>query len=204
MADPGPGPDLVVDPPVVPGDPPATEQPTVDDVATAAAPKGGLGPARRASIVVGVVVALLIVLFALGRDEQVDGVSALLGSRTPSVTGPMLDGDAFDGPPYDIDDHRGSWVLVNFFATWCPPCVAEHPDLVELERWGGERGDVELVSVVFNDPPDRVADFFAVRGGGWPVIDNAEVPLAFGVSQIPETFLVSPSGQVVLHVESQI
>jgi len=160
---------------------------------------GGIGPARLTSIAVGIAVAALVVLFAIGRDAPVDEVSQLLGERTPPVAGATLDGGT-----YDIDDDRGSWVLVNFFATWCPPCVAEHPELVELERWGAERGDVELVSVVFNDPADRVAEFFAERGGSWPVIDNPDVPVAFHVAQVPETFLVSPAGQVLLHVESQI
>jgi cytochrome c biogenesis protein CcmG/thiol:disulfide interchange protein DsbE len=161
---------------------------------------GGLGPARVASIVVGVVVAALVVLFAVGRDAPTDGVTTLLGARTPPVEGALLDGSG----TYDIDDHRGSWVLVNFFATWCPPCVAEHPELVELQRWGAERGGLELVSVVFNDPPELVEVFFEQRGGDWPVIDNPAVPVEFQVTQIPESFLISPSGQVVLHVEGQL
>ncbi len=160
----------------------------------------GLGPARITSIVVGLVVAFLVVLFALGRDEVVDQASDLLGARARPVAGELLGG----GGDFDIDDHRGSWVLVNFFATWCPPCVAEHPDLVELEAWGQERGDVQLVSVVFNDPPDRVAQFFAERGGSWPVIDNPTVAVDYRVAQIPESFLVSPSGQIVLHIEGQL
>lgn len=160
----------------------------------------GLGPARKTAIVVGVVVAAMIVLFAFGRDDATTEGSALLGSRAAPVTGEVLGG----GDTFDIDDHRGSWVVVNFFATWCPPCVAEHADLVELEAWGAERGDVQLVSVVFNDPPDVVARFFAERGGNWPVIDNPTVAIDYRVAQVPETFLVSPAGQVVVHIEGQL
>lgn len=159
----------------------------------------GMGPARVTSIVVGVLVAALIVLFAFGRDDVAERGSGLLGTRAAPVNGEALNGGSFD-----IDDHRGSWVLVNFFATWCPPCVAEHPDLVELEAWGEERGDLQLVSVVFNDPPDAVARFFDERGGTWPVIDNPTVAVDYRVAQIPESFLVSPAGQVVLHVEGQL
>ncbi len=162
--------------------------------------EGGLGPARLTAIVVGVVVAAMIVLFAFGRDDGADEGSALLGARAAPVEGEVLGG----GATFDIDDHRGSWVVVNFFGTWCPPCVAEHPDLVELEAWGAERGDVQLVSVVFNDAPDRVARFFEERGGTWPVIDNPTVAIDYRVSQIPETFLVSPAGQVVVHIEGQL
>jgi cytochrome c biogenesis protein CcmG, thiol:disulfide interchange protein DsbE len=162
---------------------------------------GGMGTARITSIVVGVVVLALVVLFAIGRDTGGSGTSPLLGTRVPPVTGELVGG----GGTYDIDDHRGSWVLVNFFGTWCPPCVAEHPELVALEEWGAERGDVELVSVVFNEPDLSVVEaFFAERGGDWPVIDNPTVPVAFQVAQIPETFLVSPAGQVVSHIPGQI
>ncbi|MEL6984122.1 MAG: TlpA disulfide reductase family protein, partial [Actinomycetota bacterium] len=123
----------------------------------------------------------------------------LIGTRAAPVAGEILGGDG----TFDIDDHRGSWVLVNFFATWCPPCVAEHPDLVELETWGREN-DLQLVSVVFNDPPDAVTRFFQERGGTWPVIDNPTVAVDYRVSQIPESFLISPAGQVVVHVEGQL
>lgn len=157
--------------------------------------------ARTVSIAVGVVLVGLIALLALsGGGEDEDGVSPLLAQRTPAVAGATLGGGQFD-----IDDHRGSWVLVNFFATWCPGCVNEHDDLVELERWGASEGDLQLVSVVFNDPVERVEEFFAERGGTWPVLeDRGGTSGDFGVVQIPESFLVSPSGQVVFHREGEI
>jgi len=156
--------------------------------------------ARRVSTIVGIVLVALVALLAFAAgDEDENGVSSVLSERTPPVAG-----IAIDGTNFDVDDQRGSWVLVNFFATWCPGCVNEHPDLVELEAWGAERGDVSLVSVVFNEEVERVEEFFAVEGGTWPVLDSPEVPVNFGVAQIPETFLVSPSGQVVLHVEGEV
>jgi cytochrome c biogenesis protein CcmG/thiol:disulfide interchange protein DsbE len=159
-----------------------------------------LGPARLASIAVGVVLLALVILFALGSgtDEAADA-STLLGDRAPVVAGETLDGGTFN-----IDDHRGSWVLVNFFATWCPGCIIEHDDLVELETWGAERGDLQLVAVVFNDPPDRVQAFFDERGGTWPVLNEPSVPLDYRVSLIPESFLVSPDGRIVLHIEGEV
>ena len=156
--------------------------------------------ARKAATTVGVVLVALVALLAFaGGEDEVNGVSALLQQRTPEVAG-----TAIDGTEYNIDDHRGSWVLVNFFATWCPGCINEHPDLVELEQWGEQNGNLSLVSVVFNDPLERVEEFFADEGGTWPVLNNPEVPIDFGVAQIPETFLVSPAGQVVWHQEGEV
>ena len=169
------------------------------DTADVVAGRRGLGPARLASIFVGVVLVGLIALLAFAGEDEEGGVNSLLAQRVPEVAGVTLGGGRFD-----IDDHRGQWVLVNFFATWCPGCVNEHPELVELERWGQANGQLQLVSVVFNDPIDRVEAFFAERGGTWPVLDAPSVPVEFQVAQIPETFLVSPSGQVVLHVEGEV
>lgn len=157
------------------------------------------GPARVVSTAVGAILVGLIVLLALAGDETEDGPTSLLGKRAPAVAGMTLDGEQ-----YNIDDHRGSWVIVNFFATWCPGCVNEHPDLVELEQWGRQRGDLEIVSVVFNDPVEQVQEFFDQRGGEWPVLNNSDISVDYKVAQIPETFLVSPSGQVVVHVAGEV
>lgn len=157
--------------------------------------------ARIVSITVGVVLLALIALLALaGGDDGEDAGSPLIRERTPPIAGVAIDGRSFD-----IDNHRGSWVLVNFFATWCPGCVNEHDDLVALEQWGAENGELQLVSVVFNDPVDRVEEFFAQRGGTWPVLeDRGGISGDFHVLQIPESFLVSPAGQVVVHVEGEV
>ncbi len=177
-----------------------TDQQMAEDgeVDLVAAP-GDVGPARKISIAVGVVLVGLIGLLALsGGNDDGTGVSPLLQQRTPSVAGTAMSGEQFD-----IDDHRGSWVLANFFATWCAPCVTEHPELVALEQWG-ESNDLELVSVVFNDPVERVETFFAERGGTWPVLNEPSIPIDFSVAQVPETFIVSPSGQVVLHLQGGV
>lgn len=155
---------------------------------------------------VGVAVFALIMLFAIGGTEDSGSPSGVLGGRVPEIRGMPIDGLAGysvdpAGTPivYEIDDHRGDWVLVNFFATWCPPCIAEHPELVELEAWGAGN-DLEIVAVVFNDPNiSGIQQFFGEQGGKWPVIDEPRVAVDFQIAQIPESFLVAPSGLVVEH-----
>ncbi len=158
-----------------------------------------VGTARIASSAVGVMLIGLVALLAFSGGETDDDPSRLLGQRAPEVAGITL-----DGQPYDLDDRRGSWVVVNFFATWCPGCVNEHDDLIALEDWGSDRGDLELVAVVFDDEVDLVEQFFDQRGGEWPVLNNPDIPVDYRVTNIPETFLVSPSGQVVLHVAGEV
>jgi cytochrome c biogenesis protein CcmG/thiol:disulfide interchange protein DsbE len=88
--------------------------------------------------------------------------------------------------------------LVNFFATWCVPCRAEHPDLLRFSAAHADAGDARVVSVVFSDQPDDVAAFFAEYGGSWPVLDDevGQVALEWGVTGVPESFLVGPDGSV--------
>ena len=159
---------------------------------------------RRAPIIAGIVgiaVLALVALFALApsSDEKADS-SPLIGNVAPALEGTTLTGDEFD-----IDDHRGQWVVVNFFATWCPPCVQEHPELVEFAERSGD--SAQLVSVAFDDTEvDKVQEFFAENGGEWPVItagaDGAS--LDYGVKKLPESFLVDPSGEVVVKINGGV
>lgn len=157
--------------------------------------------ARTVSVIVGGMVVALIALLAFsgGGSDDTAADNRLLGRRVPPLAGPTLAGDA-----YDIDDARGRWVLINFFATWCGPCIAEHPQLVELETWGAETGQLELVSIVFDDDPDNVADLFDQLGGTWPVMDAPQTVVDFQLRRVPESFLVNPDGVVVAHVVSGV
>lgn len=152
--------------------------------------------ARTIGAIVGVAVIGMIALFAFGGGGDDNDTNRLLGQRVPAVSG-----SAVDGTGYDIDDHRGEWVLINFFGTWCPPCVAEHPELVTLETWGADNGRLTLMSVAFNEPggAEAVAEFFDDFGGSWPVLDDANLSVEFQISQVPESFLIAPSGLVVQH-----
>ncbi len=96
-------------------------------------------------------------------------------------------------------------MLVNFFATWCPPCVKEHPELVKFSERDGDR--VQLVSVAFDDTEvDQVTTFFADNGGDWPVITGGAdgASLDYGVKKLPESFLVDPSGTVVVKINGGV
>jgi cytochrome c biogenesis protein CcmG/thiol:disulfide interchange protein DsbE len=147
------------------------------------------------SLAVGIVLAGFVAVLAIGAaDGDEDDTSALIGRPAPPVVGTSLDGE-----PFDIDDHRGTWVLVNYFAAWCPPCVEEHPELIAFDEAHDEAGDVELVSVVFDDDEQDVRTFFDENGGDWPVLVEGTdgVAVDWGVLTVPETFLVSPQGIVV-------
>lgn len=159
----------------------------------------GSNRVRWTALAVGAVVVALIAVLSVGSDDRLNPANQLLGNRVPAIQG-----ETISGGTYDIDDARGKWVIVNFFATWCTGCINEHPELVALDEWGRETGRAELVAVVFNDPVEAVEAFFAETGGGWPVLNEPSIPIDFQVSRIPETFLVAPSGQVVQHLQGEV
>ena len=84
-----------------------------------------MNPVRSAALAVGLVLAVLVAVFATREAGQDRMTTHLVGAVAPPVAGSTLDGDH-----WDLDDQRGRWVLVNFFSTTCVPCVEEHPELV--------------------------------------------------------------------------
>jgi len=134
-------------------------------------------------------VALVVVLAVSERDRR--------GPPVPDFA-PEFSGGTLEGDSFAMAAQRGRWVVVNFFSTWCVQCVVEHPELAAFyDRYRGDP-DVRLVSVVFQDDVDDVAGFFADHGGDWPVLvtNTGRISIDFGVTAVPETYLVDPLGRV--------
>ena len=151
------------------------------------------------SIALAVVLAVFVAVLAT-REPSQDRVtdSPLVGEVAPPVRGTSL----VDGADFDLDALRGQWVVVNFFATWCVPCRTEHPELLSFSRRHAQAGDASVVSVVFQDDAEAVRDYFVEEDSGWPVLDGSGtgVILDYAVAQVPESFIVSPTGYVVAKV----
>ncbi len=156
------------------------------------------GRHRRAvwiALPVALAAALLVVVLAT-RDSAFErsASSPIVGGLAPPIVGATATGESFD-----LDDWRGRWVIVNFFQSTCVPCIMEHPELVAFEERHSAAGDARIVSVVFDDSVDNVRRFFEVNGGDWPVVVEgaSEATIAYGVTGVPESYLVAPSGVVV-------
>jgi len=98
---------------------------------------------------------------------------------------------------YDMAEHRGSWVVVNFWASWCAPCLAEMPDLSELHA---RRGDINVVGLAYEEiEPDAMRAFLAERPVTYPIaiVDTNNPPPDFITPRgLPTTYLIDPDGKV--------
>ena len=153
----------------------------------------------RIALVSAVVLALVLgglvfVLFTAEPSTNKLADSPLLGKLAPALVGDSVTTEG----EYDVIAHSGEWVLLNFFATWCTPCVAEHDDLVAFSNTHAVAGDASVVSVVFSDDVDDVQAFFDERGGDWPVVtdDDGRIATDWGVTGVPESYLIAPDGIV--------
>jgi thiol-disulfide isomerase/thioredoxin len=111
------------------------------------------------------------------------------------IAGTLLDGTAFD--PKTL---AGKVVLVDFWATWCGPCVEEMPNiLAEYEKYHAK--GFEVVGVSLDDDRAAVEEFLAAKKLPWPILvgDGWNHPMAkqYGISGIPQLILVGRDGNVI-------
>jgi thiol-disulfide isomerase/thioredoxin len=130
------------------------------------------------------------------QDAGVDALRAA-GFR-PVETAPIpLDLPDLEGKPRSLEEYRGRWVMVSFFATWCGPCAAELPALTTLHQ--ALAPGLEVLGVSVDDDVRLVAPFLQRRGGGFPAwIDlGGRTTARWKATALPTTWLVDPSGAPV-------
>ena len=165
----------------------------------ATAPGPGAVPARASRVnpwVLGaglaVVVPLLAVLVMnLGRDPH-SIRSPLVGRPAPAFSLVPVGGSA----PVSLESLRGRPVVVNFWATWCVPCFAEHAALTASARTFRE---VQFLGIVYEDEEATTRAFLADKGSSYPSLLDPEgrTAIAYGVFGVPETFFIDGTGRIV-------
>lgn len=144
---------------------------------------------------IGLLVAALIGVLAASKPvAQGSGTSPLVGRTAPPISGPALNGTG----RYSLSEYLGKWVLVNFSASWCVPCREETPQLQQFALQHQNAGNAVVLAVSY-DPTDQsnLASFLRSSQATWPAVIDAAADVSYGVSGIPESYLVDPAGKVV-------
>lgn len=151
---------------------------------------------------------VIAAIFAYGLTGDPQKLpSTLIGKAAPRLTLPALDGLMRDGvaaPGLSANDLAdGKPVVVNFWASWCAPCVAEHPLLIELTRQTG----VRLVGINHKDQAANARRFLGRYGNPYAVVGvdaDGRGGIEWGVYGMPETFVLDGQGRIVFKHVGQI
>lgn len=150
---------------------------------------------------VGLLVVGLVSLILLTSNYSTPS-TASVGVSGPAVVdfpAPELQLHDIDGNPVSLSDYRGQVVLVNNWATWCPPCRQEMPILDAYFR-DHRHQDFLIVAIDAGDPAEMVADFIDRYGLSFPVwVDPSSSALnSFRNNYLPSSYLIDQKGQVVM------
>jgi len=140
-------------------------------------------------LVVLVALGVLFAGYALHHDPKVNP-DALVGQPVPTVSLPGLDG----APARPLRAALQGPALINVFASWCAPCAIEHPELMALQAQG-----VSIVGIAYKDDPAATRAFLSRLGDPFQtvLVDRlGDAGVEFGVSGVPETFLVGADGVI--------
>lgn len=108
------------------------------------------------------------------------------------------------GNNYKLSDYKGKWVVVNYWATWCPPCVEEIPELIFFQE---KNQDSVVLGVNFEDASEqKVKNFIEEHMVNYPVLlsEPGEYSDLGKIHGLPTTFIISPEGEVVVKKTGQI
>lgn len=135
---------------------------------------------------------------AIQSEDDVD--TAADDEESIAAEGPVL--QDLNGNPVSLSDFRGGIVVLNFWASWCPPCRQEMPDLNELDKEFKESGDAVLITINLTDgqreTKESARQFIEENSFGFTVLLDEQGILAseYNINAIPQTFILDRDGNV--------
>jgi cytochrome c biogenesis protein CcmG/thiol:disulfide interchange protein DsbE len=151
-----------------------------------------------AAAVIPLLVAVALAALALSRLPSTSPTA--IGSAAPDFTLASLDGE-----PIRLADLRGRPVIVNFWASWCGPCIEEFPLLRDAAA-RHEADGLAVIGIVYRDRAEAAREFMERYGGTWEAaMDPGEqVATAYGVFGPPETYFIGRDGTIVARNIGQV
>ncbi len=109
-----------------------------------------------------------------------------------------------DGKTYSLKDFRGKTLIIDFWATWCPDCREEMPQLLALQKKLKGRKDIVMVGVSFDTDPAKLEAYVKEQGIGWLQLSDfkskkeSAISEAYHIQWIPTKYVIGPDGKVLL------
>jgi cytochrome c biogenesis protein CcmG/thiol:disulfide interchange protein DsbE len=152
-------------------------------------------------LLVGVGLAALVLSSSTAQPAALPSLSSSTGHSALRVDAPAPDFtlNTFDGRAVSLSALRGKRVLINFWASWCPPCLEETPALIAAYNELRQRDpDIEFIGVGTNDEPENLRKFAENNRIPYLVVDDSDskVSDAYGVRGMPTTVFVDSSGVI--------
>lgn len=133
----------------------------------------------------------LTLIAGCDKSAKRDGYPLMVNAPAPEFEIPDT-----GGKEWSLEDLRGKVVFINFWATWCPSCVAEMPSINNLNILSSGADGFQILTVLYQDSPENAAKYFLEQGFGMPILVDKEGKVArmYGLTGIPETFIVDKKG----------
>lgn len=163
----------------------------------------GLTKKQRSWIYTGFFIGVILLLFVINNSGSEPEQGPYPPNYVPAAQKSTTQAPDFslmttDGKTLKLSDLKGKVVILDFWATWCPPCRKGIPDLIDIKKRYGSKG-VEIVgiSVDVETKPD-VVPFMKSYGINYPIVyaDNAIVNNYGGINSIPTTFVIDKQGKI--------
>lgn len=132
----------------------------------------------------------ILLLAGCGPTEEQTKVLAVKGQTAPDFT--LTD---IKGNNWKLSDLKGKVVFINFWATWCPPCIRELPSMNTLNKSMTGK-PFQMLTILYNDRPEMGQSFVIKEGFEFPVLidPNALTGKQYGLTGVPETFIIDTEG----------
>lgn len=174
-----------------------------------------LSKKQRSWIYTGFFIVVVALLFLVNNSDYLFGGAEPNGPYPPNYvqavnkdasTAPDFNLPTSDGKSLKLSSLKGKVVILDFWATWCPPCRKGIPDLIDLKKKYGAKG-VEIIGIsVDQDTKPEVVPFIKDYGINYPVVyaDNNVVMQYGGIRAIPTSFVIDKQGKIVASYEGLV
>jgi thiol-disulfide isomerase/thioredoxin len=126
---------------------------------------------------------------------QPDTDTSIMHGQRAEYNMPLL---TIDGKQIYLSEFEGKTIFMNLWATWCPPCIAEMPNIQRLYNDIKDNDDIVFVMASLDQDPQKAWDFVKRKEFTFPVYSVIAKPRVYDSSVVPTTYVISPKGEIIM------